>query len=45
MECGQLAAAFGRDGRFKSGSKLTALHTLRDFHTQGRGKPTRPPYG
>ena len=31
MECGQLAAAFGRPRPLESGSKLTALHTLRDF--------------
>ena len=31
LECAQLAAAFGRAGLVESGSKPTALQTLRDF--------------
>ena len=34
MECGQLAAAFERIRASESGSKLTALHTLRDSRCQ-----------
>src|SRR6266516_4885441 len=37
MECVQLAGAFVRGWRFESGSKLHALHTLRDFHAGSLG--------
>ena len=36
LECGQLAAAFDSPGTAKSGSKLTALQTLRDMARPGK---------
>src|SRR5207248_9068583 len=48
LECVELAPAFGPPGAYESGSKLHALHTLRDVRSQSaewraKGEPA-PPY-
>src|SRR6266571_5077238 len=48
VECGQLAGAFGPPTASQSGSKLHALHALRDirlllFRLRGQGRGPRSP--